>query len=115
MDSGGALKVIAVVTLIRLSFFVSHLFYRMIRGSSLPQNHISDRLNEFAALLSEVELTHRTIDTHTQRLRQLIGPNADATRRAEEAGAALHRLEWALERLEASFSSELHATNGSGR
>ena len=78
----------------------------------MAQNQIPNPSNHLSAVRNEVELTHRTIDTQTQRLRHLIGPQADATRRAEEAGAALHRLEWALERLQSLTSSEQVAEKG---
>ena len=49
-------------------------------------------------ILQQVLLLHSKIDEQTRDLRTVLSSHSDAVRRAEEAGAALHRLEWALER-----------------
>jgi hypothetical protein len=51
-------------------------------------------------LYEEIQQLHRSVDEKTALLREMLGPEAELVRRAEEAGAALHRLEWALERFD---------------
>lgn len=54
---------------------------------------------QLAQIRNDVSDVHRRIDEVTVKARDLDASNvADVVRRAEEAGAALARLEWALDR-----------------
>lgn len=55
--------------------------------------------SEVQRIRNTVVEVHRVIDDVTRELRTLDpSSRSDLTRRAEEAGAALARLEWALDR-----------------
>jgi hypothetical protein len=61
-----------------------------------PIHGISADVERIRATVSEL---HRSIDDVTAEARKLSGLHrAEIVRRAEEAGAALARLEWALDR-----------------
>jgi len=76
----------------------------------MPNDKNREIYENLEAIQEEVARIHASVDRQRDILRQLLGPESDAVVRAEEAGTAVHRLKWALERLE-NPPKRLAATN----
>lgn len=66
----------------------------------MPDESVHRIGDQLATIYGEVARIHEAVDRQRDLLRRLLGAQSDPALRAEDAGTAIHRLRWALERLE---------------